>query len=93
MVFSLAYGSCDFRQLSSVELDWRLHQRALAVGCLLSINPDAHSIAELDLVRWGIAIARKSMVPKRKILTCFTRAELMAHLNKRKRGRAARKAR
>jgi hypothetical protein len=26
---------------------------------MFSINPDAHSIAELDLMRWDLAMARK----------------------------------
>ena len=73
-----------------LELDWRWHQRALKLGCLLSIDPDAHSIAELGLVRWGVAIARKGMVQKKQVLSCFTRVELLAHLAKRKRARAAR---
>jgi histidinol phosphatase-like PHP family hydrolase len=37
-----------------LDLDWRWHERALALGCLLSINPDAHSIAELDLIKQGV---------------------------------------
>jgi DNA polymerase (family 10) len=35
------------------DLDWRWHQAALGVGCILSINPDAHSISELDHMHWG----------------------------------------
>ena len=37
-----------------LDLDWRWHDRALDLGCMFSINPDAHSIAELDLTRWGV---------------------------------------
>jgi DNA polymerase (family X) len=73
-----------------LELDWRWHQRALKLGCLLSIDPDAHSMAELGLVRWGVAIARKGMVQKKQVLSGFTRPELLAHLAKRKRARARR---
>jgi hypothetical protein len=29
-----------------LDLDWRWHQAALDFGCMLSINPDAHSISE-----------------------------------------------
>jgi DNA polymerase (family 10) len=36
-----------------LDLDWRWHQLGLEFGCTFSINPDAHSIAEIDLVRWG----------------------------------------
>lgn len=28
-------------------------------GCMMSINPDAYSIAELDHMHWGVEIARK----------------------------------
>jgi DNA polymerase (family 10) len=67
-----------------LELDWRWHQRALQLGCLLSIDPDAHSVGELRLVRWGVAIARKGMVQKKQVLSCFTRPALLAYLAKRK---------
>jgi DNA polymerase (family 10) len=31
-----------------LDLDWRWHQAALELGCMMTINPDAHSIRELD---------------------------------------------
>jgi len=34
-----------------LDLDWRWHQRALDLGCMMSINPDAHSTRELDLTQ------------------------------------------
>ena len=37
-------------------------RRAVAVGCLLSIDSDAHYIRELDYVRWGISQARRAWV-------------------------------
>jgi len=33
-----------------LDLDWRWHQKALDYGRIFSINPDAHSIRELDHV-------------------------------------------
>ena len=33
-----------------LDLDWRWYQQGLKLGCLFSINPDAHSISEIDLV-------------------------------------------
>ena len=36
-----------------LDLDWRWLRRAVELGCMLSINPDAHSTEELDLTRWG----------------------------------------
>jgi histidinol phosphatase-like PHP family hydrolase len=39
------------------DLDWRWHGRALELGCMMSINPDAHSADEIDLTHWGVEIA------------------------------------
>jgi hypothetical protein len=44
-----------------LELDWQLHRQALALGCVFSIDPDAHSVLEIGLMRWGVNIARKVM--------------------------------
>ena len=41
-----------------LDLDWRWHGRALKLGCVFSINPDAHSISELDLTKWGVLMFR-----------------------------------
>jgi DNA polymerase (family 10) len=29
-----------------LDLDWRWHESALSLGCLMSINPDVHSTRE-----------------------------------------------
>ena len=73
-----------------LDLDWRWHRRALALGCRLSVNPDAHSIRELDLVRWGIAAARKGGVPAKSVLNAMPLSRLQAHLHKRRTGCRAR---
>jgi DNA polymerase (family X) len=54
-----------------LDLDWRWHRHALELGCMLSINPDAHSTSELDLTHWGVQIARKGGVPKDRVLNCL----------------------
>ena len=68
-----------------LELDWRWHRKALELGCWLSINPDAHAISELDLVAWGIAIARKGGVPKQRVLNAMPLQRIQAHFRKRRR--------
>jgi DNA polymerase (family X) len=68
-----------------LELDWRWHRKALELGCFLSINPDAHSIDELDLVAWGIAIARKGGVPKERVLNAMSLRQIQAHFRRRRR--------
>ncbi len=54
-----------------LDLDWRWHQTALDLGCMMSINPDAHSSREIDLVHWGVEMARKGGVPKGRVLNCL----------------------
>src|SRR5438046_5640657 len=72
-------------------LDWRWHQRALDLGCMMSINPDAHSTRELDLAHWGVEMARKGGVPATRVLNALPLSRLMQRLKRRKgiRARAA----
>jgi DNA polymerase (family 10) len=49
-----------------------------------SINPDAHSISEIDMVRWGVEIARKGGVPKERVLNCLDLDGLSRFLEKRR---------
>ena len=71
-----------------LDLDWRWHRRAVELGCMLSINPDAHGTEELDLTRWGVAIARKGGVPKERVLNCFAQDDFAAFLLSRVRHRS-----
>jgi DNA polymerase (family 10) len=67
-----------------LDLDWRWHRLALDLGCMMSINPDAHSISEIDLTHWGVEMARKGGVPKQRILNCLPLDELARWLRKRR---------
>ena len=67
-----------------LDLDWRWHERALELGCMMSINPDAHSTREIDLTHWGVEMARKGGVPAKRVLNCFTLTHLIQHLRKRR---------
>lgn len=51
-----------------LDLDWRHMRRALELGVTLAINPDAHSVAGLKHVRYGVGIARKGGVPAERVL-------------------------
>ena len=77
-----------------LDMDWRWCIRALELGCMFSINPDAHSTAEINNIRWGVLMARKGAVPRERVLNCLSRAEFENYLqNRRKRAkeRGARK--
>ncbi len=53
-------------------------RRAVEVGCILSIDSDAHDIRELDYVRWGISQARRAWVTPDVVLNTRSRADLLA---------------
>jgi DNA polymerase (family 10) len=74
-----------------LDLDWRWHQAALDFGCIMSINPDAHSIRELDHMHWGVEMARKGGVPAGCVLNAMTLTDI-THYFERKRRRLARAA-
>jgi len=68
-----------------LDLDWRWHQAALDFGCMLSINPDAHSIRELDHMHWGVEMARKGGVPADRILNAMPLTEITRYLRQKRR--------
>jgi DNA polymerase (family 10) len=67
-----------------LDLDWRWHETALRLGCLMSINPDAHSTREIDLTHWGVEMARKGGVPKDRVLNCLSKTEFADYLKRRR---------
>jgi DNA polymerase (family X) len=73
-----------------LDLDWRWHEKALAFGCMMSINPDAHSTSELDLTHWGVEMARKGGVPADRVLNCLSLEELQYYLKRREKKRLRR---
>jgi DNA polymerase (family 10) len=71
-----------------LDLDWRWHRHALKAGCMMSINPDAHSTDEIDLTHWGVEQARKGGVPANRVLNCLTLQQITQYLYKRRREHA-----
>lgn len=47
-----------------LDMDWSHITYALEKGVMISINPDAHSIQEIDNIRWGVSAARKAGLTK-----------------------------
>ena len=52
-------------------------RRAIGVGCTISIDSDAHKIAEFDHLRWGITQARRAWVEPGAVLNTRTRAQVL----------------
>ena len=53
-------------------------RRAVAAGCVLTIDSDAHSTRELDFIRWGVSQARRAWVEPKDVLNTRSRADLLA---------------
>jgi DNA polymerase (family 10) len=66
-------GSC-YR----LDLDWRHVRRAKEKGLKLCIGPDAHRIAGLDQVQYGLGIARKGFLEAGDLLNTMTVEEFFA---------------
>ncbi|RQO30002.1 histidinol-phosphatase [Taibaiella sp. KBW10] len=54
-----------------LDLDWTWIEYALSQNVLLSINPDAHSIDGMDLVKYGVLAAQKGGLAARQNLSSF----------------------
>ncbi len=51
-----------------LDLDWRLMEPFVSRGGVIAIGPDAHSVAGLDDMAYGVMIARKGFVTKESCL-------------------------
>jgi DNA polymerase (family 10) len=47
-----------------LDIDWSHIPYALEKGVMISIDPDAHSIHEIDNIQWGVSAARKGGLTK-----------------------------
>jgi DNA polymerase (family 10) len=60
-----------------------LARRAWQIGCLLSIDTDAHQAGDFQLRRFGVGVARRAGLPAQAILNTRTRSRLEAWLETR----------
>ena len=65
--------NCNPKRL---ELDWRFHKLAQELKIQVPISPDAHSIQNLDYVKWGVMVANKGGLSKDDILNCKSLNEI-----------------
>jgi len=71
-----------------LDMDWSHIPYALKKGVMISINPDAHSIAEIDNIRWGVAAARKGGLTRDMTWNAMSLAKIEQWLKKRESNRA-----
>jgi DNA polymerase (family 10) len=67
-----------------LDMDWRWIKYALEKGAFFSIDPDAHSIEEFEVCRYGVLTAQKGGLPKERNLSSFSLKEFESFLAKRR---------
>jgi DNA polymerase (family 10) len=65
---------------SRLDLDDIYARRAIEMGIYLSINTDAHSANELDLLHFGVATARRGWVTAENVINAWETDRLLAWL-------------
>jgi histidinol phosphatase-like PHP family hydrolase len=66
------------------DLDFELARRAVAAGCLIAVDSDAHSGAELRYTDTALAHARLAAVPTDRIVNCWPMERLVEWLDERR---------
>jgi DNA polymerase (family 10) len=67
-----------------LDMDWSHIPYALKKGVMISINPDAHSIREIDNIRWGVSAARKGGLTKNMTFNAMSLEKIEQWLRKKK---------
>ena len=65
-----------------LDLDWSWIPYALDKGAMLSVDPDAHSIKGMDLVKYGVYAAQKGGLTKERNLSSMGLAEFEQFIKK-----------
>jgi len=67
-----------------LDLDWRLLRQARDGGVMISIGADAHNLAGLRNVEFGVGIARKGWLTREDVLNTRTVEGFLAHVARRR---------
>ncbi len=63
-----------------MDMDWRWWRRARDRGVRCAINPDAHHVRQLQLLHFGVRMARKGWLRREDIVNCLPLPEMEAWL-------------
>jgi DNA polymerase (family 10) len=66
-----------------LDLDDVFARRAKEMGIPISINTDAHSEGDFDMLFYGVAIARRAWLEKKDVINCWPTKKLLGWLKKR----------
>lgn len=67
-----------------LDLDWRVVRAARAAGAMISIGADAHNVAGIANVEYGVGVARKGGLGAGDVLNTRTADEFVAFARKRR---------
>ena len=67
-----------------LDLDWRHGPRARELGVLTSVNPDAHTVAGIADIRFGVGIARKAGFEAERVVNTLDAASFGDFIAKRR---------
>ncbi|HPN38732.1 MAG TPA: PHP domain-containing protein [Melioribacteraceae bacterium] len=67
---------------SRLDLDWRYMYYARDKGVRFYINPDAHSVSEIEMIKYGVKIARKAGIKKEEVINCMCIEDFIKHINR-----------
>jgi DNA polymerase (family 10) len=67
-----------------LDLDWRLVRQARDAGVIISIGADAHNLAGLRNVEFGVGIARKGWLTRDDVLNTRSADGFLAHVARRR---------
>ena len=68
---------------SRLDLEDMYARRAKEMGIPISINTDAHSEADMDMLPYGVATARRAWLTKEDVINCWPTKKLLGWLKKR----------
>ena len=68
-----------------LDLDWRFCRYAKEKNVKIAINPDAHSIFEIENVKYGISVARKGWLEEKDVINCWKLDEVENFFSNQKR--------
>lgn len=66
-----------------LDLDWRYGNKAKEAGLMTSINPDAHSVAGIDDIQYGVRIAQKAKFEPARVLNTMNTEDFKTWVSKR----------
>jgi DNA polymerase (family X) len=71
-----------------LDMSWRNVRRAIAAGVPIAINPDAHSLADYDNLRYGVMMGRKAGMQRKDLLNALDAEEFMRFARARRESRS-----